>query len=82
MKPKPTLRRVQIRAMEIAVQLSHQPVLVFSSDLPVRRHIQDRGYSEKGWLWCAFQEALENQKVELADTQDVFDAIWEKLQRR
>lgn len=79
MKPNPTLRRVQIRGMEIFVQLSHQPVLVFSSDLPARRHIQDRGYSEKGWLWCAFQEALENQEMKLADPIAIFELIWEKV---
>ena len=82
MKPNPTLRRVKIRGMEISVQLSHQPVLVFSSDLPARRHVQDRGYSEKGWLWCAFQEALENQEMKLADPLAVFEAIWKKLQPR
>lgn len=82
MKPNPTLRRVKLRGMEISVQLSHRPVLVFSSNLPARRHIRDRGYSEKGWLWCAFQEALLNQKVELANTLAVFEAIWKKLQPR
>ena len=82
MKPNSTLPRVQIRGMEISVQLSHQPVLVFSSDLPARRHVQDRGYSEKGWLWCAFQEALENQEMKLADPLAVFEAIWKKLQPR
>jgi hypothetical protein len=80
MKPNPTLPKVKIRGMEISVQLTHQPVLVFSSDLPARRHIQDCGYSEKGWLWCAFQEALLNQKVKLANPLAVFEAIWEKLQ--
>lgn len=78
MKPNPTLRRVKIRGMEISVQLSLRPVLVFSSDLPARRHIQDRGYSEKGWWWCAFQEALENQEMKLADPLAVFEAIWKK----
>lgn len=82
MKPNPTRPKVKIRGMEISVQLSRRPVLVFSPDLPARRHIRDHGYSEKGWLWCAFQEALLNQKVELADPLAVFEAIWKKLQPR
>lgn len=70
---------IQIHFAWISVQLPGQMELTFSSDLPARRQLRNPGYSEKGWLWCAFQEALERANVKLAHPFEVFTAIWEML---
>lgn len=78
MKKDPRPVHVQFQTVWITVQLPGQSELSFSSDLPARRQLHDPGYSEKGWWWCAFQEALEKAHVKLAHPFEVFEAIWEK----
>ena len=33
-------------------------------------------YTEKGWLWCAFQEALQEAGIDFQDSLGLFDVIW------
>ncbi|MBI3175237.1 MAG: hypothetical protein HYZ25_16040 [Chloroflexi bacterium] len=51
----------------------------FSATLPARQVLRDPGYSLKGWWWCAFQEALERERVERADPMQDFEEIWERI---
>jgi hypothetical protein len=71
--------RVEIQSTQICVKLPGQPDLTFSADLPARRQLRAPGYSEKGWLWCAFQEALEKANVKLAHPFEVFETIWRAM---
>ncbi len=46
--------RIHIQAAEVVLELPDQRSIRFSSQLPARVAVGDGGYSEKGWLWCAF----------------------------
>ena len=76
MKMKNLSRYIEVRDSVVTFSLPGQPVLTFSAQLPARRHVGERSYTEKGWLWCAFQEALQEAGIDFRDSQDVFDGIW------
>jgi hypothetical protein len=69
-------RYIEVRGSIVTLRLPDQPVLTFSAQLPARRYVGERSYTEKGWLWCAFQEALQEAGINFQDPRDVFDVIW------
>ena len=71
--------RIHIQAAEVVFELQDQRSIRFSSQLPARVAVGDGGYSEKGWLWCAFHEALVKADVKLEEAEEVFGAIWGRL---
>lgn len=71
--------RIHIQAAEVVLELQDQRSIRFSSQLPARVAVGDGGYSEKGWLWCAFQEALVKADVKLEEAEELFESIWRRL---
>ena len=71
--------RIHIQAAEVVFELQDQRSIRFSSQLPARVAVGDGGYSEKGWLWCAFHEALVKANVKLEEAEELFEAIWGRL---
>ena len=71
--------RIHIQAAEVVFELQDQRSIRFSSQLPARVAVGDGGYSEKGWLWCAFHEALVKADVKLEEAEELFEAIWGRL---
>lgn len=70
----------QIQGAEVVLELHDQRSIRFSSQLPARIAVGDGGYSEKGWLWCAFQEALIKAEVKLGESEEeAFESIWNKI---
>ena len=71
--------RIHIQAAEVVFELQDQRSIRFSSQLPARVAVGDGGYSEKGWLWCAFHEALVKADVKLEEAEELFESIWSRL---
>lgn len=71
--------RIHIQAAEVVLELPDQRSIRFSSQLPARVAVGDGGYSEKGWLWCAFHEALVKADVKLEEAEELFESIWSRL---
>ena len=69
----------QIQGAEVVLELHDQRSIRFSSQLPARVAVGDGGYSEKGWLWCAFHEALVKADVKLEEAEELFESIWSRL---
>jgi hypothetical protein len=76
MKIKDLAKYIEVRDSVVTLRLPDQPVLAFSTQLPARRYVGEMSYTEKGWLWCAFQEALQEAGIDFRDPRDVFDGIW------
>ena len=73
-------RYIEVQDSIVTLSLPGRPVLVFSAQLPARRYIGESGYTEKGWLWCAFQEALQEAGIVFKDPRLLFEAIWNVLE--
>ena len=71
---------IEVQDSIVTLSLPGRPVLVFSAQLPARRYIGENGYTEKGWLWCAFQEAFQEAGIVFKDPRLLFEAIWNVLE--
>ena len=76
MKMKNLARYIKVKKSVVTLSLPDQPVLAFSAQLPARWYVGEMSYTEKGWLWCAFQEALQEAGIDFQDLRDLFDVIW------
>jgi hypothetical protein len=76
MKMKNLSRYIEVQDSVATLSLPDQPVLAFSAQLPARRYVGESSYTEKGWLWCAFQEALQDAGIDFQDPRDLFEVIW------
>lgn len=74
-------RSIEVQDSIVTLSLPGRPVLVFSAQLPARRYVGEMGYTEKGWLWCAFQGALQETGITIEEPQPLFDAIWNLIVR-
>jgi hypothetical protein len=81
MKMKDLSGYIEVQGSIVTLSLPNQPVLTFSAQLPARRIFGKRGYTEKGWLWCAFQEALQDAGIVFEDPWDLLDGIWNVFER-
>lgn len=67
---------IEVQHSIISISLPQEPVLMFSVQLPARQYVGGASYTEKGWLWCAFQEAVQEAGLELGEMGILFEEIW------
>lgn len=78
----PTNAQIDIQERQVVILFPNRPAINFSLDIPdLRCAGYSPTYTYKGWMWCAYINALHAAKVQLGfeRNQKLFQKVWRKI---